>query len=164
MKTPAYKSGMTLVETLIAVAVVGVLATAVFVPAVTISLRCKQNAECAHKLRTAVAAFELYASETGGYPPNRQAGSVPPEMADYYSPISRSTGGSPTPSWAEDGTGMSTKTASTFPFQLTSRPDHSRKWKNSTSWWTMEISQREISGRRGRSIIILLSNEAPPGE
>jgi prepilin-type N-terminal cleavage/methylation domain-containing protein len=86
MKTPAYKSGMTLVETLIAVAIVGVLATAVFVPAVTMSLRCQQNAECTHKLRTAVAAFELYASETGGYPPNRQAGSVPPEMADYYFP------------------------------------------------------------------------------
>lgn len=86
MKTPAYKSGMTLVETLISVAIVGVLATAVFVPAVTLSLRCQQNAECAYKLRTAVAAFELYASESGGYPPDRQAGSVPPEMADYYFP------------------------------------------------------------------------------
>ena len=86
MKTPAYKSGLTLVETLIAVAIIGVLATAVFVPAVTMALRCRQNAECAHKLRMAVTAFELYASETGGYPPDRQAGSIPPEMADYYFP------------------------------------------------------------------------------
>ena len=31
-------------------------------------------------------AFELYAAETGGYPPDKGPGVIPPEMVDYYFP------------------------------------------------------------------------------
>lgn len=77
--------GVTLVEILLAVAIISVLA-AFLIPSVNLAVRSRQNAECARKLCAAVEAFELYAEDKGGYPPNGQPGVIPPEMADYYFP------------------------------------------------------------------------------
>lgn len=85
MKQPGYRQGMTLVEVLIAVAIIGLLAILI-VPAVNLAIRGRQNAECARKLHAAIEAFELYAAETGGYPANKNSGETPPEMVDYYFP------------------------------------------------------------------------------
>lgn len=67
------------------VVIIGMLA-AFLVPVINLTVRRRQNANCAYKLRTAVEAFELYATETGGYPADKNPGEVPPEMAAYYFP------------------------------------------------------------------------------
>lgn len=85
MKTNLLKTGMTLVETLITVAITGLL-SALLGAAVHQAIQCRRNTECARKLRTAVAAFELYAAENGRYPAESPSGTVPPEMASYYFP------------------------------------------------------------------------------
>lgn len=79
---------MTLVEIAIAIAIIAMLA-AFLIPAFNVALRHRQNAECASHLRRAVAAFELYRSEMGGYPPDQV---VPTQttvaaMADYFSSL-----------------------------------------------------------------------------
>lgn len=79
------KYGFTLIEALLVVAILGLL-VAFIIPAVNLAARSRENAQAAHKLQTAVEAFELYAAETGGYPADRTPGVIPPEMADYYFP------------------------------------------------------------------------------
>ncbi|MGE4489554.1 MAG: type II secretion system protein [Kiritimatiellales bacterium] len=64
------KSGMTLVEVIIAVSIIGLMAVMI-VPAVQHSVRSRQNSRCASQLRRAIAAFELYRSENGAYPPDQ---------------------------------------------------------------------------------------------
>jgi len=79
------KYGFTLIEALLVVAILGLL-VAFIIPAVNLASRSRENALAARKLQTAVEAFELYAAETGGYPPDRTPGVIPPEMTDYYFP------------------------------------------------------------------------------
>ena len=87
MKKTADRRGMTLVEVMLTVMIIGMLAV-VMIPAIKSSMRGRDNAECARKLRVAVEAFELYAAETGGYPPDQAVPSetTVPEMAAYYFP------------------------------------------------------------------------------
>lgn len=85
MTKPCSRDGMTMVEVLMVVVIIGLL-SALLVPAINLAIRGRQNAECARKLRTAVQAFELYAAEVGSYPADRYPGVVPPEMAGYYFP------------------------------------------------------------------------------
>ena len=81
-----YKRGFTLVEIMLAVIIIGMLA-ALLIPAYNLAIRSRQNAECSRKLRTAVDAFQLYASEKGGYPAQQAVGSTNvTEMDSYYFP------------------------------------------------------------------------------
>jgi prepilin-type N-terminal cleavage/methylation domain-containing protein len=80
---PVYKRGMTLVEIVIAVSIIGLLASFI-IPAVNLAVRSRQNTECARKLRQAVAAFEMYRSETGIWPADKTPAVIPPEMTDYF--------------------------------------------------------------------------------
>ena len=64
------KEGMTLVEMMIAISIIGLLSV-ILVPAVQYAVRSRQNSECASHLRQAIAAFELYHSEHGAYPPDQ---------------------------------------------------------------------------------------------
>jgi type II secretory pathway pseudopilin PulG len=78
---------MTLVEMVLVITIIGLLA-ALLLPAFAQAMRSRQTAECARKLRIAVDAFELYAAESGSYPPDQ---TVPgelsvPAMEDYYFP------------------------------------------------------------------------------
>jgi type II secretory pathway pseudopilin PulG len=68
---------------LMAVAIIGLLA-ALVIPAFNLAARSRENALAASKLRTAVAAFELYASENGSYPADVNRGIVPPEMVSLF--------------------------------------------------------------------------------
>jgi prepilin-type N-terminal cleavage/methylation domain-containing protein len=84
MTKTAYRYGFTLVEILLAVTIIGILA-ALLIPAYNLAIRSRQNAQAASKLRTAVTAFELYASENGSYPADVDRGVVPPEMVSIFS-------------------------------------------------------------------------------
>jgi len=86
MSEPVSRRGMTLVEVLMVVVIIGLLA-ALIIPAFNLALRSRQNAECASKLRTAVTAFEMYRSEFGSYPADRTPGVVPPEMTDFFAAL-----------------------------------------------------------------------------
>jgi type II secretory pathway pseudopilin PulG len=81
---------MTLVEVMLVVAIIALLA-AVMVPAVQRALRGRANGQTAYQLRCAVEAFEMYAGESGSYPPDSYPGVIPPEMADYYFPYFKIT-------------------------------------------------------------------------
>lgn len=78
-----YSRGMTLVEVLIVVVVIGML-SALLIPAINFSIQSRENAKAASKLRTAVAAFTMYRSEMGRYPADKNPGQTPPEMTDYF--------------------------------------------------------------------------------
>lgn len=78
--------GMTLVEILLVVALVAML-TAILVPVVNVAIRSRENSQCASHLRTAVAAFTMYRSETGSYPADKNPGQIPPEMTDYFAQL-----------------------------------------------------------------------------
>lgn len=78
-----YKKGMTLIEIVITASIIGLLA-AFLIPAVVMGIQRRENGLCASKMRIAINAFELYRAETGGYPPDKTPGVVPPEMVDYF--------------------------------------------------------------------------------
>jgi hypothetical protein len=60
---------------------------ALMIPAYNLAIRSRQNAECSRKLRTAVDAFQLYASEKGDYPAQQAVGATTvAEMEGYYFP------------------------------------------------------------------------------
>lgn len=87
MNKSCNKSGMTLTEMLLAVTILGMLAL-LLIPAISLAVRSRENAECARKIQTAVQAFNLYGADTGEYPPDQN---VPgetsvPAMEDYYFP------------------------------------------------------------------------------
>jgi prepilin-type N-terminal cleavage/methylation domain-containing protein len=82
---PQRKTGMTLVEILLAVALIAMLAV-LMAPALQLSIRSRQNAQCANKLYAAVQAYETFFSERGGYPPDESPGAIPAIMGDYYYP------------------------------------------------------------------------------
>jgi len=83
MKRRINRQGMTLVEVLLVVTIIGMLA-ALLLPAVNWARRSRANAQVASKLRQIVAAFEMYASENGNYPADVNRGIVPPEMIPYF--------------------------------------------------------------------------------
>lgn len=81
--------GMTLVEIMISVSLIALIFV-VAIPLVSLGIRSKENAACASKLRRAVAAFEMYRSEMGRYPPDQVVPSQTsiPAMANYFSDLS----------------------------------------------------------------------------
>ena len=86
MKRQGYRDGMTLVEVLLVVTIIGILA-AFLIPAINHAIRSRENARAASKLRTAVAAFTMYRSEMGSYPADKNPGQIPPEMTDYFAEL-----------------------------------------------------------------------------
>jgi prepilin-type N-terminal cleavage/methylation domain-containing protein len=78
-----YRQGMTLIEILLAVTIIGLLA-ALMVPAFNRASRSRHNAQTAGRLRMLVSAFELYASENGDYPADVNRGVVPAGMQPYF--------------------------------------------------------------------------------
>ena len=80
------RGGMTLVEILITVSIIGLLA-AFIIPAYIVAAQHRENALVASHLRTALTAFALYRSETGAYPPNSSRGKIPPAMAGYFAEL-----------------------------------------------------------------------------
>lgn len=79
------KQGMTLVEIVITMSIIGLLAT-FLLPAIRHALRQRENLNAVNQLRSALSAFELYATEKGNYPPDKNPSQTPPEMQDYYFP------------------------------------------------------------------------------
>jgi type II secretory pathway pseudopilin PulG len=74
---------LTLVELMIVVFLIGLLSV-ILVPAIRMAVQYRENSQAAHKLRTAIQAFEFYRGETGGYPPDKTPGVTPPEMVEYF--------------------------------------------------------------------------------
>lgn len=88
MTKPVYRnrSGMTLVELLITVTIIGMLAAFV-IPVYNLAMRRRENSLVASHLRSALTAFAMYRSETGAYPPNSSRGTIPPAMAGYFADL-----------------------------------------------------------------------------
>lgn len=84
--TVIWKQGMTLVEVLMAVAIIGLLAALLF-PSINRVIRSRENAQCASHLRAAMLAFTMYRSETGSYPPDKYPGQIPPEMIAFFAEL-----------------------------------------------------------------------------
>ena len=76
------RTGFTLVELMIVVAVVGLLA-AIAIPSFVRARERSLNVRFAADLQVAKAAFTEYSVEHGKYPPDTQPGVVPEGMADY---------------------------------------------------------------------------------
>jgi len=78
------RSGMTLIELLMVVAIIGALA-GILIPGVTLAMQYRDNTETASRFQIAVLAFEQYHAETGEHPDNNW-GAVPPVMEGYHFP------------------------------------------------------------------------------
>ena len=78
-------SAFTLVEITIVVSIISLLA-AIAVPSFMRARRRAQNTDFINHLRIATGAFELYAAEHNGYPPNATPGVLPPGMDTYFGP------------------------------------------------------------------------------
>ncbi len=76
------KHEFTLVEIMIVVAIIGLLATIAF-PAYDEARKRSQVNRFAKDIKVATAAFEMYAIENGGFPPDTTPGVMPNGMADY---------------------------------------------------------------------------------
>jgi prepilin-type N-terminal cleavage/methylation domain-containing protein len=81
-----HRNGFTLIEIVLVVAIIGLL-TALIVPAVQQAICSRENAQAASKLRRALVAFELYRSEMGSYPADKNPGQIPPEMIPYFADL-----------------------------------------------------------------------------
>ena len=78
-------SAFTLVEIMIVVSIISLLAM-IALPSFLRARRRSQNVQFINSLRIATSAFELYAVEHNGYPPNAAPGVVPPGMDTYFGP------------------------------------------------------------------------------
>jgi prepilin-type N-terminal cleavage/methylation domain-containing protein len=76
-------TAFTLVEIMIVVSIIALL-TAIALPSFMRARRRSQNAKFVNDLRVASGAFEMYAAEHNGYPPNVTPGVVPPGMDIYF--------------------------------------------------------------------------------
>ncbi len=80
------RAGFTLVEIMIALTIVGILAM-LAIPAFQHAKWNAAAARYAADVRTATAAFEMYAMENGNYPPDRGPEQVPPGMGPYLTKV-----------------------------------------------------------------------------
>ena len=85
MRRAQSKSGFTLVEIMIVVAIIALLAV-IAVPAFMRARQRSQNAKVMNALRVAAGAVEIYAIEHHSYPPDVNRGIVPPGLASYLDP------------------------------------------------------------------------------
>lgn len=77
-----HSSALTLLEMMIAVAIVADLAI-IALPAFDRARKRAQNGRFINDLRIAASAFEIYATERDGYPPEAKQGAMPKGMESY---------------------------------------------------------------------------------
>ena len=80
---PRPRAGFTLIEIMIAVALIGLLA-ALAIPAFGKIRRAAQNSRFISDLRTFTQAFETFTMNNGGWPPNAGNGIVPTGMTGEF--------------------------------------------------------------------------------
>jgi len=90
-----------MLELMISVAILADIAV-IAVPSFVRSREFAQDARFANDLRAAVDAFEMYAAENNGYPPNAPTATVPPGMDQYLRAMTWSAGNSIGGEWAWD--------------------------------------------------------------
>lgn len=83
MNRMSQRDGMTMVELMMVVSIIALL-SAILIPISKKAIEYKENSEVAHKLRTAIQAFELYRSEEGFYPPDKNPGITPDGMDEFF--------------------------------------------------------------------------------
>ncbi len=81
---PRRSAGFTIIEIMVTLGILSILIASV-VPRITGTKRQALAAAVVNDLRTFAAAFDTYAQEKGGFPPEVDAGVLPPEMADRIS-------------------------------------------------------------------------------
>jgi type IV pilus assembly protein PilA len=81
--TPGSHHAFTLVEIMIVVVIIGLLA-AMAIPAFKRVIRRQQNSQVVNDLRVFAQAFETYATQNGGWPPNAGAGVIPAVMRNGW--------------------------------------------------------------------------------
>ena len=79
------RSAFTLVEIMIVVSVICLVAL-MGLPSFLRARQRSQNARFINELRLTTNAFELYATEHNGYPPDTATGVLPAGMASYFGP------------------------------------------------------------------------------
>src|ERR1700736_516176 len=80
------EAAFTLVEIMIVVSIIALLAV-MAVPSFLRARQRSQNAKFVNALRIASGAFETYAAENNGYPPDVSRATVPAGMATYFGPM-----------------------------------------------------------------------------
>jgi prepilin-type N-terminal cleavage/methylation domain-containing protein len=94
-------AAFSMLELMISVAIIADIAV-IAVPSFLRSREFAQDTRFASDLRTAVDAFEMYAAENNGYPPNSPTATVPQGMDQYLRAMSWSAGNSIGGEWAWD--------------------------------------------------------------
>jgi prepilin-type N-terminal cleavage/methylation domain-containing protein len=82
MLKPLHKSGFTLVEIMIVVAIIGLLAS-LAIPSMLRAGQDTRKARFAREIQTAGHAFVQYIFDTGSYPRDKTPAQMPDGMADY---------------------------------------------------------------------------------
>ena len=78
--SPRGRAAFTLVEVMVVVAIISVLASLALPALARMKMRTRTNV-IANDFRVFAQAFQSYAQETGGWPPDAAAGVLPPAMA-----------------------------------------------------------------------------------
>lgn len=94
-------AAFSMLELMISVAIVADIAV-IAVPSFIRSREFAQDSRFASDLRTAVDAFEMYAAENNGYPPNAPTATVPMGMDQYLRAMNWSAGNTIGGEWAWD--------------------------------------------------------------
>lgn len=94
-------SGFSMLELMISVAIIADIAV-IAVPSFLRSREFAQNSRFASDLRTAVDAFEMYAAESNGYPPNAPSAVIPPGMDQYLQAMNWTGSNTIAGQWAWD--------------------------------------------------------------